>query len=131
MLLQVMSPLLAVSLSLFFCAPSSKSQSPEMVERMPLYSIAKPENIPFIIVGTVVESASPAGDFHPARFDEKVRTRRYRVRVEIENVLQGKLRPGSVIDIFFYRGPKFWYERPAILIPNWLPRYILSPTGLR
>ncbi len=102
MSLTVVNPVAVLLLLLVSFDLSIKSETPEMTERLPLYSITEPKNVPFIIVGSIVESASPAGNFHVARYDEKLHTRRYQVKVQIEKVLQGTLISGSIVNIYFF-----------------------------
>jgi hypothetical protein len=87
-----------------FCALGC-SRMPEMTERVPSFCSLKPNDynqVPVILVGTMTEDSTPAGEFHPARYNSQSLTRRNRVRIKVENVLQGDVKPGEIVDVFFF-----------------------------
>ncbi len=76
-----------------------------MVERLPPICSLKPNDynhVPVILVGTMTEGSTPVGEFHPARYNSQLLTRRYRTKMRVENVLQGDVKSGEVVSIFFF-----------------------------
>ncbi len=88
MRLLIRNPLVTVLLLLSLCAPPIEAETPEMNERLPSYNIAEPEDVPVVIVGTILESASPADSFHPTRYDNNLHTRRYKVKSKLKMFLK-------------------------------------------
>lgn len=81
--------------------------SPQMTEyteryTAPGYAVYSP----VIIVGLVLDG-SVAGEYHPARYDSHEWTRRYRVKVKVENVLQGRVTSNEVNIYFFAAAVNF------------------------
>ena len=79
-----------------------------MVERIPSFCSfcgLTPNDyneVPVILVGVMTEGTTPAGKFHPARYNNQLLTRRYQVKMKVENVLQGDVKPGEIVNIFFF-----------------------------
>ena len=87
---------------LLACVLVGCSRNPQMTEQLPYYTLAYPREVPIVLVAQITEPASPAGTFHPARYDSKLITRLYRIRVKVENVFQGDVAVGESADFFLF-----------------------------
>ena len=58
-------------------------------------------HVPVILVGLVLEDAVTDGQYHPSRYDSNEWTIRCRVKVKVENVLQGEV-TGTEVNIYFF-----------------------------
>jgi len=77
--------------------------SPQMTEFTPRY-VSFPQDVgyvPVILVRLVLEDAVTDGQYHPSRYDSNEWTIRCRVKVKVENVLQGEV-TGTEVNIYFF-----------------------------
>ena len=110
------------------CCPTA-----EMTELPPRYDNQSPEQIiqvPVILVA-VVKDANWSGGFHLSRFDEPTPVRRRRVRVKIENVLQGTVAQKEVDVSFFVWARSLGIESQCNKFADWSSQNFFPPERRR
>ena len=90
-----------VAIESLLCGCRASCVSEELTRRTETYSKANPENVPIIVVAQITSYRVPDSEWRPGRYGAAWPTRRYRMKIKVENVLQGNL-PRGETQIYFW-----------------------------